>query len=173
MVFQNWALFPHMMIYKNLAFGLKMEKVNKDEIDDRVKKALKTICLIGFEERYPKQLSGGQQQRVTLARALIIEPDVLLLDEPLSNLDLKLRMAMRLEIKNTQKSIGITAIYVTHDQGEALTMSDRIVVMNNGKIMQIGTPTEIYDKPANKFVADFIGETTSLVAKSRKLMHPT
>ncbi len=157
-VFQNYALFPHMTVFENVAFGLRMRKTPEEEVRRRVKTMLETVGLAGMEERYPRQLSGGQQQRVALARALVIEPDVLLLDEPLSNLDLKLRLQMRKEIRRIQKRLGITAIYVTHDQGEALSMSDRVAVMNQGKIIQIGSPTEIYEKPVDSFVADFIGE---------------
>ncbi len=158
MVFQNYALFPHMTAYENIAFGLKMRKFDKPEIDKKVKEALELVKLSGLDDRYPRQLSGGQQQRISLARALVIEPDVLLLDEPLSNLDLKLREAMRLELKDIYERIGITFVYVTHDQGEALTLSDRIAIMSRGKIMQIGTPNEVYEQPTNRFVADFIGE---------------
>jgi len=157
-VFQNYALFPHMTVFENVAFGLRMRKLPENEIRRRVRSMLETVGLAGMEERYPRQLSGGQQQRVALARALVIEPDVLLLDEPLSNLDLKLRLQMRKEIRRIQKRLGITAIYVTHDQGEALSMSDRVAVMNRGRIIQMGTPTEIYERPADSFVADFIGE---------------
>lgn len=158
MVFQNYALFPHMTVYDNIAFGLKVRKMPRETVDEKVKKVLELIRLPGFEKRYPRELSGGQQQRVALGRAIITEPDVLLLDEPLSNLDFKLRVSMRLEIKNIQKELGITTIFVTHDQGEALSMSDTIAVMNEGKIVQIGTPGEIYERPHSKFVADFIGE---------------
>ena len=158
MVFQSYALFPHMTIFENLAYGLKVRKLARQEISARVQEALVLIRLEGFEGRYPRELSGGQQQRVALARAIIINPDVLLLDEPLSNLDYKLRMAMRTEVKRIQKQTGITAVFVTHDQAEALTMSDRVVVMSKGKVMQIGRPTDVYEKPSNKFVADFIGE---------------
>lgn len=165
MVFQNYALFPHMTVYENVAFGLKMRKLKKEDIKKRVKKALELVRLPGYEKRYPKQMSGGEQQRIALARALVIEPDVLLLDEPLSNLDLKLRQQMRLEIKQIQQRVGITSIYVTHDQGEALIMSDRVAVMNQGKIMQVGTPSTIYEHPENMFVADFIGEANFFEGK--------
>jgi spermidine/putrescine ABC transporter ATP-binding subunit len=158
MVFQSYALFPHMTIFENLAYGLKLRKLGRREISAKVQEALALIRLEGYEGRYPRELSGGQQQRIALARAIIINPDVLLLDEPLSNLDYKLRMAMRTEVKRIQKQTGITAVFVTHDQAEALTMSDRIVVMSKGKVMQIGRPTDVYEKPSNKFVADFIGE---------------
>lgn len=158
MVFQNYALFPHMTAYDNVAFGLKMRKVSGSEIRRRVEDALSLVQLSGLHDRYPRQLSGGQQQRVALARAIVIEPHVLLLDEPLSNLDAKLRKAMQTEVRDLQQRLGITAIYVTHDQEEAMTVSDRIVVMNRGRIMQIGSPTEIYRHPANEFVAGFIGQ---------------
>ncbi len=162
MVFQNYALWPHMTVYENIAYGLKVRKVPKDEIDKKVKWALKLVHLEGFENRRPHQLSGGQQQRVALARALVIQPRVLLLDEPLSNLDAKLRVEMRSEIRRLQSELGITTLYVTHDQEEALAISDRIAVMNHGRVMQVGTPEEIYLRPANEFVADFIGRGTFL-----------
>jgi spermidine/putrescine ABC transporter ATP-binding subunit len=165
MVFQNYALFPHMTVYENVAFGLEMKKLPRDEISRQVREALELIMLQGYEERYPRRLSGGEQQRVALARSLVIKPDVLLLDEPLSNLDFKLRQQMRLEIKLVQKKVGITTIYVTHDQGEALIMSDRVAVMEKGSIAQVGSPTEVYDYPKKKFVADFIGETNILEGK--------
>jgi spermidine/putrescine ABC transporter ATP-binding subunit len=158
MVFQSYALFPHMTIFDNLAYGLRLRKERRDEIRSKVEGALELIRLTGYEQRYPRELSGGQQQRVALARAIIINPDVLLLDEPLSNLDYKLRLAMRSEVKRIQKDTGITAVFVTHDQAEALTMSNRIVVLNRGRVIQIGKPVEIYEKPSTKFVADFIGE---------------
>ena len=158
MVFQSYALFPHMTVYENLAYGPKMKKFSGTQIATMVRETLELVRLSGFEKRYPRELSGGQQQRIALARAIVVQPDVLLLDEPLSNLDYKLRMAMRGEIKKIQRNTGITTVFVTHDQGEALTMSDRIVVLNKGKTMQVGTPTDIYESPANKFTADFIGE---------------
>ena len=158
-VFQSYALFPHMTIYDNVAYGLKMKKVPKKEIKERVLKMLEMVQLSGFEKRYPSQLSGGQKQRVAIARALINRPKVLLLDEPLGALDLKLRKQMQLELKRLQKKLNITFIYVTHDQEEALTMSDRIAIMHDGVVDQIGSPTEIYERPATKFVATFIGET--------------
>ena len=158
MVFQNYALFPHMTAFDNVAFGLKMRKVGSRELKRRVERALDLVQLAEMHHRYPRQLSGGQQQRVALARAIVIEPHVLLLDEPLSNLDAKLRKAMQTELRDLQRRLGITAIYVTHDQEEAMTVSDRIVVMDHGQIMQIGTPTEVYRKPANEFVAGFIGQ---------------
>jgi spermidine/putrescine ABC transporter ATP-binding subunit len=158
MVFQNYALFPHMTVFDNLAYGLRLRKLPREEIARRVGDALELIRLDGYADRYPRQLSGGQQQRVALARAIVINPDVLLLDEPLSNLDYKLRMAMRGEIRRIQRDTGITTMFVTHDQAEALTMSDRIVVLSKGRIMQVGRPTEVYENPRNTFVADFIGE---------------
>ena len=161
LVFQNYALFPHMNVYENLAFGLRMRKVGKSEIRERVTRALELIGLPEVEDRTPQQLSGGQQQRVALARALVIEPRLLLLDEPLSNLDAKLREGMRFEILRIQRQLGITSIYVTHDQEEALTLSDRVVVMNEGHVMQIGAPTDIYERPENLFVASFIGKVNS------------
>jgi putative spermidine/putrescine transport system ATP-binding protein len=158
MVFQNYALFPHMTVFDNVAFGLKMRKFGAAERKRRVEQALELVQLSALQRRYPRQLSGGQQQRVALARAIVIEPYVLLLDEPLSNLDAKLRKAMQTELRDLQQRLGITAIYVTHDQEEAMTVSDRIVVMNQGKIMQIGAPAEVYRRPANEFVAGFIGQ---------------
>jgi spermidine/putrescine transport system ATP-binding protein len=162
MVFQAYALFPHMSVAKNVGFGLEMKKVPKKERDQRVEEVLELVRLPGFGERRPDQLSGGQQQRVAVARALINRPGVLLLDEPLGSLDLKLRKEMQLELKGLQHRLGITFVYVTHDQEEALTMSDRIAVMDQGKVLQIGTPTDIYERPASRFVADFIGETNFL-----------
>jgi len=161
-VFQNYALFPHMNVERNVAFGLEMQKVPKEEIKIRVAEALEIVRLPDLAHRRPKELSGGQQQRIALARALINRPEVLLLDEPLGALDLKLRKAMQLELKQLQEQVGITFIYVTHDQEEALTMSDRIAVMNVGKVLQIGSPEEIYERPRTRFVADFIGETNFL-----------
>jgi len=157
MVFQSYALFPTLTVYENIAFGLRVRKKNKNEIEDRVHHLLKLAYMQELSNRYPAQLSGGQQQRVALLRALAIEPTVLLLDEPLSNLDAKLRVEMRNEIKKMQSELNITTIYVTHDQEEALAVSDRIAVMNRGAIHQVGTPVEIYTKPADGFVADFIG----------------
>lgn len=157
MVFQSYALFPHMNVYENVVFGLQMSRVPKQEARERVMAALKRVKLDKYEKRRISELSGGQQQRVALARALVTEPTVLLLDEPLSNLDAKLRDEMRDEIRSIQQEIGITTIFVTHDQVEALTMSDRVVVMSDGAIEQIGTPEHIYERPATKFVADFIG----------------
>jgi spermidine/putrescine transport system ATP-binding protein len=162
MVFQNYALFPHMTIARNIAFGLEMKKTQKAEIERRVEEALEMVRLQGYGPRKPNQLSGGQQQRVALARALVNRPEVLLLDEPLGALDLKLRKEMQLELKTLQREVGITFVYVTHDQEEALTMSDRIAVMHNGQVLQVGGPTEIYEQPSCRFVADFIGETNFL-----------
>ncbi len=158
-VFQSYALFPHLNIFNNIAYGLKMKKVGKAEIKERVQKMLELVQLNGYDKRFPSQLSGGQKQRVAIARALINNPQVLLLDEPLGALDLKLRKEMQLELKNLQKKLGITFIYVTHDQEEALTMSDRIAIMNQGYLDQLDTPEGIYQKPKTKFVADFIGES--------------
>src|SRR5512134_3374786 len=158
-VFQQYALFPHMTVEQNIAFGLEMKGVARAERARRVAEALQMVRLPGMEMRRPKQLSGGQQQRIALARALVNKPEVLLLDEPLGALDLKLRKEMQLELKTLQREVGITFIYVTHDQEEALTMSDRIAVMNKGVALQIGKPQEIYERPASKYVADFIGET--------------
>lgn len=158
-VFQKYALFPHMNIYENIAFGLKIQKKDNSEIKRKVSKMLEMVNLNGFEKRSVHSLSGGQQQRVAIARALVNEPKVLLLDEPLGALDLKLRKEMQLELKNMQKELGITFVYVTHDQEEALTMSDKIIIMNHGEIQQIGSPTDIYNEPENAFVADFIGES--------------
>lgn len=157
MVFQDYALFPHLTIFRNVAFGLEMERVNEDEIQRRVTSALELVRLSGLEQRLPRQLSGGQQQRVALARALIKEPSVLLLDEPLGALDLRLRKEMQVELKTLQRHLEITFIYVTHDQEEALAMSDRIAVMHEGHILQLGTSKEIYERPVNRFVADFVG----------------
>ena len=164
-VFQNYALFPHMTVAQNVAFGLEMAKVPKAEIDSRVAEALEQVQMTSMSQRKPTQLSGGQQQRVALARALVNRPKVLLLDEPLGALDLKLRKAMQLELKQIQSEVGITFIYVTHDQEEAMTMSNRIAVMSNGLVQQIGAPREIYEHPHNRFVADFIGETNFLEGK--------
>ncbi len=157
MVFQNYALWPHMTVFDNIAFGLKIKKVPWEEIKRRVKWALELVRLEGYEDRYPHQLSGGQQQRVALARALVVEPRVLLLDEPLSNLDAKLRVEMREELKRLQRRLGITTIYVTHDQVEAMTMADRVAVLNRGRVLQVGTPMDLYFNPANLFVASFVG----------------
>ena len=168
-VFQSYALFPHKTIYDNVAYGLKMKKVPKTEIARRVKEIMALVQLTGFEERYPSQLSGGQKQRVAIARALINRPRVLLLDEPLGALDLKLRKQMQLELKRLQRKLNITFIYVTHDQEEALTMSDRIAVMHDGILDQLGTPEEIYEQPRTKFVATFIGETNIFEGNIKEL----
>ncbi|GMV32277.1 MAG: spermidine/putrescine ABC transporter ATP-binding protein [Chloroflexi bacterium] len=168
-VFQSYALFQHMTVAQNIAFGLEMEGVGEDEIKKRVGRALEMVQLTGMERRRPKQLSGGQQQRVAVARALVKTPSVLLLDEPLGALDLKLRKEMQLELKALQQQLGITFIYVTHDQEEALTMSDRIAVMSKGKVQQLATPVEIYERPSNKFVADFIGESNFLEGTIKSL----
>jgi spermidine/putrescine transport system ATP-binding protein len=162
-VFQSYALFPHMTVAQNIAFGLEMKQTPKAQIEERVREALAMVRLTKFEARKPKQMSGGQQQRVALARALVNHPDVLLLDEPLGALDQKLRKEMQIELKELQEQVGITFIFVTHDQEEALSMSDRIAVMNTGTVLQVGTPTEIYERPTCKFVADFIGETNFIV----------
>lgn len=161
-VFQNYALFPHLNVERNIAFGLEMKKVPKDEIDKRVMEALEMVRMADKAKRRPNQLSGGQQQRIALARALVNRPEVLLLDEPLGALDLKLRKTMQLELKQLQEQVGITFIYVTHDQEEALTMSDRIAVMNEGKVLQVDAPEKIYEHPKTRFVADFIGESNFL-----------
>ena len=163
-VFQNYALFPHMTVAQNVAFGLEMQKVAAPEIKRRVAEALELVRLPKMADRKPRQLSGGQQQRVALARALVNRPQVLLLDEPLGALDLKLRRAMQIELKHIQSEVGITFIYVTHDQEEAMTMSDRIGIMSEGVLQQVGSPHEVYEKPVNRFVADFIGETNFLPA---------
>ncbi len=157
MVFQNYALYPHMSVYDNMAYGLKIRGMAKDEIDRRVRKAAKTLELETFLQRRPRQLSGGQRQRVAMGRAIVREPAVFLFDEPLSNLDAKLRVQMRLEIKRLQRELGVTSIYVTHDQVEAMTLADRLIVMNAGVADQIGTPMDVYDQPASVFVAGFIG----------------
>ena len=164
-IFQNFALFPHMTVYQNVGFGLRMKKASKTEIDKRVKKVLKLVELDGYEDRYPSQLSGGQQQRVAIARGIIMNPKVLLLDESLCSLDLKLKRSMQIELKKIQKRLGITFIYVTHDQDEALTMSDRIIIVEDGDILEDGTPREIYQNPKTSFVADFIGESNILKGK--------
>ena len=161
MVFQNYALFPHMTVYENLAFPLKVRKVSKDEIDKKVDKALSMVSLTGFENRMPGQLSGGQQQRVAVARALVFDPAVVLMDEPLGALDKNLRESMQYEIKHIHESIGVTVVYVTHDQGEALTMSNRIAVFNDGKVQQLSSPDKLYEEPVNSFVAEFIGENNT------------
>lgn len=165
MVFQSYALLPHYNIFDNVAYGLKLRKMDKDVIKEKVTNILKLVGLEGMEARMTNQLSGGQQQRVALARALVIEPGVLLFDEPLSNLDAKLRVSMRTEIRRIQQEAGITAIYVTHDQSEAMAISDKIIIMDKGEVAQMGTPQEIYYHPVNEFVADFIGEANFLRGK--------
>ncbi len=167
MVFQSYAVWPHMTVFDNVAYPLKMKKMGKQEIKGLVKEVLETVHLAQYAERIPSQLSGGQQQRVALARALVAKPRLLLLDEPLSNLDAKLRDSMRFEIKEIQRQLGITVVYVTHDQMEAMTMSDRVIVINRGVIQQVGAPTEIYRHPANQFVADFVGKINFLKATSK------
>ena len=169
MVFQSYALLPHLNIFDNVAYGLKLRKLPKDVIEKKVLDILELVELSGMEGRMINQLSGGQQQRVALARALVIEPSVLLFDEPLSNLDAKLRVVMRTEIRKIQQRVGITAIYVTHDQSEAMALSDRIIIMEKGVVAQVGTPEEIYYHPSNKFVADFIGEANFLEGKIDKV----
>jgi iron(III) transport system ATP-binding protein len=169
MVFQNYALWPHMTIFENIAYGLKLRKMTKGEISAKVLHSLQLVNLSGLEKRYPGQLSGGQQQRVALARALVLNPDVLLLDEPLSNLDAKIRVQVRAEIRKLQKELGITTIYVTHDQEEALTLSDRIAVIDHGKLQQVGSPRELYARPESLFVADFIGINNLLPGEVRAI----
>jgi spermidine/putrescine transport system ATP-binding protein len=170
MVFQSYALFPHMTVFDNVAFGLRRKKLSKSEVDQRVGAMLDLVALNGRERRRPREMSGGQQQRVALARALVNHPRALLLDEPLGALDLKLRQAMQLELKRIQREVGITFVYVTHDQGEALTMSDRIAVMNAGRVEQLGTPREVYEQPRTRFVADFIGTSNILTARADRLV---
>ena len=169
MVFQSYALLPHYNVFDNVAYGLKLRKVPKEEIKERVTKILELVELSGMEARMTNQLSGGQQQRVALARALVLEPSVLLFDEPLSNLDAKLRVSMRTEIRRIQQKTGITAVYVTHDQSEAMALSDRIIIMNKGVVAQMGTPQEIYYHPNSEFVADFIGEANFLTGVCKGL----
>lgn len=180
MVFQNFALWPHMTASQNIAYGLKLRRVGRAEIADRVDSVLETVKLAGLGDRYPGQLSGGQQQRIALARALVLNPKILLLDEPLSNLDAKIRVQVRQEIRKLQKELGITTMYVTHDQEEALTLSDRIAVINQGKVFQVGPPKILYERPANRFVADFIGinnflpgTVTAEAAEQRRLLVET
>ena len=160
-VFQRYALFPHLNVYENIAFGLKLNKVPAQEIETRIRKALRMVSMTDYEDRDVNSLSGGQQQRVAIARAIVNRPKVLLLDEPLAALDLKMRKDMQMELKQMHQELGITFIYVTHDQEEALTLSDTVVVMSDGKIQQIGTPIDIYNEPINSFVADFIGESNT------------
>jgi len=165
MVFQNYALFPHMTVYENLAFPLRVRKIPKDEADKKIDKALSMVSLQGFESRMPMQLSGGQQQRVAVARALVFDPHVVLMDEPLGALDKNLRENMQYEIKHIHESIGVTVVYVTHDQGEALTMSNRIAVFNDGKVQQLSSPSVLYEEPVNSFVAEFIGENNTFAGE--------
>ncbi|MBP5492408.1 MAG: ABC transporter ATP-binding protein [Clostridiales bacterium] len=172
-VFQRYALFPHLNVFDNVAFGLKLKKRPKDEIKKRVEEALKTVGLSGYEDRWVDQISGGQMQRVAIARAIINQPRVLLLDEPLGALDLKMRKEMQIELKEMQRELGITFVYVTHDQEEALTMSDTIIVMKDGVIQQIGTPTDIYNEPKNAYVADFIGESNIIPGTMKKSLEVT
>ncbi|MCX7786808.1 MAG: ABC transporter ATP-binding protein [Spirochaetes bacterium] len=169
MVFQSYAIFPHLNVFENIAYGLHVQKIPEPEVKRRVRKVLELVNLLGYENRAPNQLSGGQQQRVALARALVMEPKVLLLDEPLSNLDAKLREQMRTEIRRIQQELQITSVYVTHDQIEAMTLSDHIVVMNQGIIEQIGTPEEIYRHPNSQFVANFIGRANFIPAKAKSV----
>lgn len=167
-VFQRYALFPHLNVYDNIAFGLNIKKLPKEEIRSLIEQALRTVDLQGYSDRWVDQLSGGQMQRVAIARAIVNKPQVLLLDEPLGALDLKMRKDMQIELKEMQRSLGITFVYVTHDQEEALTMSDTVIVMKNGEIQQIGTPTDIYNEPRNAFVADFIGESNILPGRMNR-----
>jgi ABC-type Fe3+/spermidine/putrescine transport system ATPase subunit len=162
MVFQNYALWPHMTVRANVAYGLRLRRLTSAEVESRLAEGLRKVNLVGFDARYPGQLSGGQQQRVALARALVLNPDILLLDEPLSNLDAKIRVHVRAEIRKLQQDLGITTVYVTHDQEEALSLSDRVAVMKDGRVLQVGVPKEIYERPRTRFVADFVG-TNNLV----------
>jgi iron(III) transport system ATP-binding protein len=168
LIFQSYALFPHLTVFENIAYGLKIKKTPPRLINNDVEMILHVVNLTGLEHRYPRELSGGQQQRTALARALILKPSIILFDEPLSNLDMKLRIQTRLEIKQIQQSLGITAVYVTHDQEEALSIADRIVVMNEGRVIQVGSPTSIYNTPNSVFVADFIGNTNFIEAMISK-----
>jgi len=171
-VFQSYALFPHMTAAENVAFGLEMRKVSRAECTERVRAALALVGLAGYEDRHPRRMSGGQQQRVALARALVIRPSVLLLDEPLSNLDARLREDMQIELRQIQRNLGTTTILVTHDQIEAMSLSDRIVVMSKGKVEQIGTPQEVYERPASAFVAQFLGKTNEFAATVDRAAQP-
>jgi iron(III) transport system ATP-binding protein len=173
MVFQNYAVWPHMKVYKNIVYGLKLQRLPKESIKEKAGQVLELVGLSGLQDRYPAQLSGGQQQRVALARALVTNPKVLLLDEPLSNLDAKLREDLRFEIKALVRRMGITSVYVTHDQAEAMVISDRIAVMDSGNVVQIGTPQEIYEKPANRFVADFIGTMNCMSGEVVQIVQDT
>jgi iron(III) transport system ATP-binding protein len=169
MVFQNYALFPHMTVFENIAYGLRIRRESDEQVKEKVGRIMNLIGLEGLADRQPRQLSGGQQQRVSLARAMVMEPKVLLFDEPLSNLDAKLRVSTRLEIRKLQQRLGITSVYVTHDQEEAMTLSDKVVIMDRGKIQQIGSPVEIYSHPANRFVAGFMGKANFLEATVKEL----
>jgi iron(III) transport system ATP-binding protein len=173
MVFQNYAVWPHMKVYKNIVYGLRLQRISKKSVAARALEVVELVGLKGLEERYPAQLSGGQQQRVALARALVRNPKVLLLDEPLSNLDAKLREKMRFEIKSLVRRMGITAVYVTHDQAEAMVISDRIAVMDSGNVVQVGAPQDIYERPANRFVADFIGTMNFLAGEVVQVLQDT
>jgi iron(III) transport system ATP-binding protein len=173
MVFQNYAVWPHMRVFNNIVYGLKLQRISRQSIQEKARQVLELVGLNGLEDRYPAQLSGGQQQRVALARALVRNPKVLLLDEPLSNLDAKLREKMRFEIKSLVRRMGITSVYVTHDQAEAMVISDRIAVMESGDVVQIGTAQEIYERPANKFVADFIGTMNFISGEVVKVLQDT
>ncbi|MDX9916182.1 MAG: ABC transporter ATP-binding protein [Sphaerochaeta sp.] len=173
MVFQNYALFPHMTVFENIAYGLRIRRESQQQIQEKVDRIMSLIGLEGLADRQPRQLSGGQQQRVSLARALVMEPKVLLFDEPLSNLDAKLRVSTRLEIRKLQQRLGITSVYVTHDQEEAMTLSDQVVIMDKGRIQQIGSPVEIYSHPTNRFVAGFMGKANFLEASVLKLSGDT
>jgi len=164
-VFQNYALWPHMTVFEILAFGLRIRKLPREEIAKRVTRSLEMVRLTGMQDRYPSELSGGQQQRVAMARALAIDPDVIILDEPLSNLDRRLREDMRIELKRLQRSLGVTMLFVTHDQEEALSMSDKVVVMQSGRIQQVADPRTVYSRPANSFVAGFLGSANFIPAK--------
>src|SRR5262245_53153123 len=169
MVFQNYALWPHMTVRANIAYGLKLRKLSSAAIAERVAAGLEKVNLAGLELRYPGQLSGGQQQRVALARALVLNPDILLLDEPLSNLDAKIRLQVRAEIRKLQKDLGITTVYVTHDQEEALAMSDRVAVMRDGRVLQVASPKELYERPVGRFVADFVGTNNFIAGRCREV----
>jgi ABC-type Fe3+/spermidine/putrescine transport system ATPase subunit len=169
MVFQNYALWPHMTVRANIAYGLKLRKLPAATVAERVEAGLRKVNLVGLELRYPGQLSGGQQQRVALARALVLNPDILLLDEPLSNLDAKIRVQVRAEIRKLQKDLGITTVYVTHDQEEALSLSDRVAVMRDGRVLQVASPKELYERPVGRFVADFVGTNNFLPGTCREL----
>src|SRR2546428_9394645 len=169
MVFQNYALWPHMTVEANVAYGLKLRKLAIAEIAARLAEGLRKVNLTGFESRYPGQLSGGQQQRVALARALVLNPDILLLDEPLSNLDAKIRVQVRAEIRKLQKDLGITTVYVTHDQEEALSLSDRVAVIRDGRVLQVAPPKELYERPVGRFVADFVGTNNFLSGICREI----